>query len=610
MDYIRSVQFHHEFPWIISASDDQTIRIWNWQSRSCISVVTGHSHYVMCAMFHPREELIVSASLDQTIRIWDYSALRKKNAASAGGSRVDERTNHPELFSPNDVFVRNVLEGHERGVNWISIHPTKPLIASGSDDRQVKLWSYTSSRAWEVESFRGHYNNISCVLFHPKSELLLSNSEDKSLRVWDMNKKTNIKTFRLEHERYWTLTVHPKFPFIYAAGHDGGFVVFKMEKERPLFSVSEGIVHYFAGNILKGFDLNTASEMPSKSIAELSSSLSDIHVNLAEKALLIAQGGENPRYDLVSLTDPSKNFHRSFGTSPIFLGKNRVASIDIGAQTINIRTLKNDSSKEIPIEGKFCYIANAGGGNLLIIRDASVDFLDVQQSRITASLKNCVCKRVFWTADHSFVALMGKTGFIIANKKLQRKAVVKETLKIRSGYWHPSGVFFYSTNAQVKYALLNGETGVISSLERPIWIVSLLNNTLVFLDSESKLGTMKIDPTEYEFKLALEKRNYSLVFDMIRSNSLLGQAIISYLRSKGYPEVALQFVKDVSTRFDLALECGNMDIAVECAKQIDKEPTWMKLAHEAMLIGNHQVSCLIYFRLSKWLIKEHADMTS
>jgi WD40 repeat protein len=41
LDYIRTVQFHSEYPWIVSASDDQTIRTWNWQSRQCVSVLTG-----------------------------------------------------------------------------------------------------------------------------------------------------------------------------------------------------------------------------------------------------------------------------------------------------------------------------------------------------------------------------------------------------------------------------------------------------------------------------------------------------------------------------------------------------------------------------------------
>ena len=58
MDYIRTVAFHNEHPWIVSASDDQTIRIWNWQSRTCVSVLTGHNHYVMCAMFHPKDDLV------------------------------------------------------------------------------------------------------------------------------------------------------------------------------------------------------------------------------------------------------------------------------------------------------------------------------------------------------------------------------------------------------------------------------------------------------------------------------------------------------------------------------------------------------------------------
>jgi len=143
LDYIRTVQFHHEYPWIVTASDDQTIRVWNWQSRTCIAVLTGHNHYVMCAQFHPKEDLIVSASLDQTVRVWDIGGLRKKNAAPGIGGGDDMRGGaqmNADIFGGGDAVVKYVLEGHDRGVNWASFHPSLPLIVSGADDRQVKLW--------------------------------------------------------------------------------------------------------------------------------------------------------------------------------------------------------------------------------------------------------------------------------------------------------------------------------------------------------------------------------------------------------------------------------------------------------------------------------------
>ena len=50
---------------------------------------------------------------------------------------------------------------------------------------------------------------------------------------------------------------------------------------------------------------------------------------------------------------------------------------------------------------------------------------------------------------------------------------------------------------------------------------------------------------------------------MVRSAKLVGQSIIAYLQQKGYPEVALHFVKDERTKFALALECGNIDVSIK-----------------------------------------------
>lgn len=238
LDYVRTVFFHREYPWIISASDDQTIRIWNWQSRTCIAILTGHNHYIMCAQFHPWDDLVVSASMDLTVRVWDISGLRKKNQAHQQPLSFDEQVaranqGQADLFGNTDAVVKYVLEGvrcatraksitdnltqHDRGVNWAYFHPTLPLIVSCGDDRQIKLWRMSETKAWEVDTCRGHFNNVSMTLFHPRHELILSASEDKTIRVWDMGKRTAVQTFRREHDRFWVLTAHPELN-LFAAG--------------------------------------------------------------------------------------------------------------------------------------------------------------------------------------------------------------------------------------------------------------------------------------------------------------------------------------------------------------------------------------------------------
>jgi coatomer protein complex subunit alpha (xenin) len=125
---------------------------------------------------------------------------------------------------------------------------------------------------------------------------------------------------------------------------------------------------------------------------------------------------------------------------------------------------------------------------------------------------------------------------------------------------------------------------------------------------------MNIDPTEYKFKLALVNRKYDEVLHMVRTAKLIGQSIISYLQKKGYPEVALHFVKDEKTRFGLALECGNIYIALESARALDDKvihsfsffsknhfssstkACWEKLGEAALMQGNHEIVEMCYQR--------------
>jgi len=97
--------------------------------------------------------------------------------------------------------------------------------------------------------------------------------------------------------------------------------------------------------------------------------------------------------------------------------------------------------------------------------------------------------------------------------------------------------------------------------------------------------------------LALIKKNYEEMLHIIKNSNLVGQSIISYLQKKGYPEIALQFVQDPATKLELALECGNLDVAVEMAKELDRPNLWTRLGTEALNQGNSQVVEMTYQKL-------------
>ncbi len=199
---------------------------------------------------------------------------------------------------------------------------------------------------------------------------------------------------------------------------------------------------------------------------------------------------------------------------------------------------------------------------------------------------------VFWNKDASLVVLMSKHALMICSKTLEQKCTVSEMVRIKSGAWEGSGgsrIFVYCTLNHIKYIVSNGDKGIIRTLDVPLYIVRTSGMHLFCLDREVRARILDIDIGEAKFKLALEDRRFGEVMHMVRHSRLCGQAIVSHLRKKNFPEVALHFVTDAKSKFRTALACSNIKVALQMAEDIPDEDIWAELAHEAMRQGNHQV---------------------
>lgn len=632
LDYVRTVFFHNELPWIISASDDQTIRIWNWQNRKEIACLTGHNHYVMCAQFHPKQDLIVSASLDQTVRVWDISNLIKKHSAPSNSinnnninnpygnhssmmNQYDNRNSIPQqdMFGNTDAVVKYVLEGHDKGVNWASFHPELPLIISGGDDRSVKLWRMSDSRAWEVDGCRGHTNNVPCVLFHPTEDLIISVGEDKTIRTWDLNSRSPVKQFKRENDRFWMIVAHPNIN-LFAACHDSGVMVFKLDRERPAstLNITNNSIQelFFINNdnqLQKYNYLSNNISLPLLSLKKISlpwNKIKNISYNPSENSLLIQSGdADNGIYsyfnlpkEIVGALEPSIKGEGK-ANSAYFIARNRFVTFSKSNHKLDIHDLNNNITKSITLDDDVKDIIPANPGNILLLKNSNVILYDVQQRKELNSIQMNNAKYSVWSNDNQYLAIYSKHTIIIVNKKFEIIMSMHETIRIKSAAWDDSNVLIYSTLNHIKYVLLNGDKGTIKTLDNTIYITKVNNSNCYCLNRKGEIELIKIDPTEYRFKKALINKKFNEVLRIISNSNLVGENIISYLKKSGYPEVALQFVQDPESRFDLAIECHNLNVALIEAKKINSKKVWEKLSNEALIQGNIEIVELVYQQL-------------
>jgi WD40 repeat protein len=72
--YVTSVAFSHDSTQLASASQDQTIRLWDASTGKCVRTLKGHSYYVSSVAFSHDSIQLASSSDKNTVKLWDTSS--------------------------------------------------------------------------------------------------------------------------------------------------------------------------------------------------------------------------------------------------------------------------------------------------------------------------------------------------------------------------------------------------------------------------------------------------------------------------------------------------------------------------------------------------------
>ncbi|KAJ5380537.1 G-protein beta WD- 40 repeats containing protein [Penicillium cataractarum] len=84
------------------------------------------------------------------------------------------------------------LAGHSRDVNTVVFSPDGKQIASGSNDKTIKLWDATTGDL--QRTLASHSKDVNTVVFSPDGKQIASGSDDKTIKLWDVTTGDLLKT--------------------------------------------------------------------------------------------------------------------------------------------------------------------------------------------------------------------------------------------------------------------------------------------------------------------------------------------------------------------------------------------------------------------------------
>lgn len=232
---VNSIAYDVEGEKIVSASWDETIKIWDSKTHkellsiqntpSAISAVYSRDNKYIAAAFHDHTVKLFDSKTGFLIRkISDQASFHSPICYSPDGQLFAIATldSTVEIFNTSNMGMAYKLKGHKGYVVTVCFSPSGKYIATGSVDSTVRIWDAQTGKELKVLS---KHNGLVCSMAFSLDESCVVSTSNDVIYVWDVNTGNIKQTLRNHSDAVFSVSFSPDGKYFATSSFDKTVIV-------------------------------------------------------------------------------------------------------------------------------------------------------------------------------------------------------------------------------------------------------------------------------------------------------------------------------------------------------------------------------------------------
>lgn len=174
---------------LLTASKDESIRLWNLKSCACVAIFSGHEGHrgsVLSISFHPLSTAFVSSGMDVAIKIWSLDDKAAKQAISDSYNTDDDSV----ITFKTKLFQLPIFSTNQAFTDYVDcVQFLGNLILSKSTTNKILLWKpdFSNSRGDISQLMGSYYPNPTDITDNGKRNKILDPKKPNVIPLREFN---------------------------------------------------------------------------------------------------------------------------------------------------------------------------------------------------------------------------------------------------------------------------------------------------------------------------------------------------------------------------------------------------------------------------------------